>query len=127
MSRCNFASARRKFDGVLTSRSTQARLHVAPSRMKDSAVTGLIIGSPSIAPGRGDVQQGINVDEVIRMIGGAYRLASIAVDIGADELERQSRRVPDELRVRRRLWRRRKRLRTSPALPCAPVCTENLI
>jgi hypothetical protein len=33
MSRCNFASARRKFDGVLTSRLTQARLHVAPSRM----------------------------------------------------------------------------------------------
>ena len=88
----------------------------SPARVICSdAATGLIIGSPSIAPGRGDVQQGINVDEVIRMIGGAYRLASIAVDIGADEMERQSRRVADELRVRRRLWRRRKRPRTSPA------------
>jgi hypothetical protein len=80
----------------------------SPARVICSdAGTGLIIGSPSIAPGRGDVQQGINVDEVIRMI--------VAVDIGADELKRQSRRVADELRVRRRLWRRRSRPRTSPA------------
>jgi hypothetical protein len=81
----------------------------SPARVICSdAATGLIIGSPSIAPGRGDGQQDISVDEVIRMIGGAYRLASIAVDIGADELERRTRRISDELRLRRRLWRRRR-------------------
>jgi hypothetical protein len=43
------------------------------------------------------------------MIGGTYRLASIAVEIGSDELARWSRRISDELQLRRRLWRRRKR------------------
>jgi hypothetical protein len=45
-------------------------------------------------------------DDVIRMVGGAYRLASIAVDIETDLLGRRSRRVSDLLRLRRRLWRR---------------------
>ena len=40
------------------------------------------------------------------MIGGAYRLASVAVDIEKDLLGRRTRRVSDILRLRRRLWRR---------------------
>ncbi|MEY9417972.1 hypothetical protein ABIF69_004414 [Bradyrhizobium japonicum] len=76
--------------------------------MCTDAETSLIIGSPSISSGRrtGD----ITPEEVIRMIGGTYRLASIAIDIGTEELTRQTRRISDELRMRRRLWRRRKRL-----------------
>lgn len=73
------------------------------------AETGLIIGNPPIAPNRrrGD----ITTEEVIRMIGGTYRLASIAVEIETDELARQKRRISNELRLRRRLWRRRMRSR----------------
>jgi hypothetical protein len=78
----------------------------APSRaICTDTASGLIIGSPSISPGRDD----IDADEVIRMIGGTYRLASIAVEIGTDELARQTRRISDELRLRRRLWRRKRR------------------
>ena len=43
--------------------------------------------------------------------GGAYRLASIAVDIETGLLGRRSRRVSDVLRLRRRLWRRWSRVR----------------
>jgi hypothetical protein len=71
------------------------------------AASGLIVGSTSISPGRDE----INADEVIRMIGGTYRLAAIAVEIGTDELAKQTRRISDELRLRRRLWRRRRRQR----------------
>jgi hypothetical protein len=74
------------------------------------AETGLIIGSLSILPDRRDGQQDVNTEQVIRRIGGAYRLASIAVDIGTEALARQTRRISDELRLRRRLWRRRRRI-----------------
>jgi hypothetical protein len=74
------------------------------------AETGLIIGSPSILPGRRDGQQDVNAEEVIQRIGGGYRLSSIAVEIGTEALARQSRRISDELRLRRRLWRRRRRI-----------------
>ncbi|NEV00326.1 hypothetical protein [Bradyrhizobium uaiense] len=67
----------------------------------------MVIGYPPIAPNRSNVD--ITTEEVIRMIGGTYRLASIAVEIGTDELARQTRRISDELRIRRRLWRRRRR------------------
>jgi hypothetical protein len=84
----------------------------APARaMCTDAETGLTIGSPPIAPDRrnGD----ITPEEVIRMIGGTYRLAAVAIDIGTEELARQTRRISDELRLRRRLWRRRSRIETS--------------
>ena len=77
--------------------------------MCTDAATGLVIGSPSISPGRREGQQDLDPDEVIRLIGGTYRLASIAVEIGTEELARQTCRMSDELRLRRRLWRRRKR------------------
>ncbi|MET4445939.1 hypothetical protein ABIB75_004221 [Bradyrhizobium sp. GM2.2] len=69
--------------------------------------TGLIIGSPSVGadPREGD----ITPEEVIRLIGGTYRLAAIAIDIGTEELASQTRRISDELRMRRRLWRRRRK------------------
>lgn len=73
--------------------------------------TGIVIGSSSISStARGDPQM-ISAAEIVRMIGGAYRLASIALDIEADELARRSRRLSDQLRLRRRLWRRRSRAR----------------
>jgi hypothetical protein len=71
--------------------------------------SGLIIGSPSILPDCRDGQQALNAGQVIQRIGGGYRLASVAVDIGTEELARQTRRISDELRLRRRLWRRRRR------------------
>jgi hypothetical protein len=85
----------------------------APARVIcTDAETGLIIGSPSIPPDRRDGQQVVNTEDVIQRIGGTYRLASIAVEIGTEELARRTRAISDELRVRRRLWRRRKRART---------------
>jgi hypothetical protein len=75
------------------------------------AASGRIIGSPSILPDRGDGQQDLNADDVIAKIGGTYRLASIAVEIGTEELARLTRRISDELRLRRRLWRRQPRAR----------------
>lgn len=36
------------------------------------------------------------------MIGGTYRLASIAIDIGTEELPKQTRRTSEELGLRRR-------------------------
>src|SRR5262245_61325787 len=70
--------------------------------------SGRVIGSPSISPGGVDGRRDIDADEVIRSMGGTYRLASIAVEIGTEELARQTSRISDELRLRRRLWRRRK-------------------
>jgi hypothetical protein len=79
------------------------------------AATGITIGCSSI-PDTPDIgPPTISAAEVIRMIGGAYRLASIALEIEADELARRSRRISDQLRSRRRLWRRRSRPRPTPA------------
>lgn len=76
--------------------------------MCTDAKTGLIIGSPSISP---DCRGGdITPEEIIRMVGGTYRLATIAIDIGTEELASQTRRISDDLRLRRRLWRRRKQI-----------------
>jgi len=83
----------------------------APRAMCTDAASGLIIGSPSILPERRDDQQDLNAEAVIAKIGGTYRLASVAVEIGTDELARLTRRVSDELRLRRRLWRRQRRAR----------------
>ena len=82
------------------------------------AETGWTIGSPAIAPNRrnGDV----TAEEVIRMIGGTYRLASIAVEIETAKLVTQTRRISDELRLRRRLWRRRRRSGAKPIKQTTP-------
>jgi hypothetical protein len=88
------------------------------------AQTGAVIGSRTIRLGSGDGRQTVDADEVIRMIGGAYRLASIAVDIETEILGRRIRRVSDMLRLRRRLWRRRSRSRTvhlDPDTPPSPT------
>jgi hypothetical protein len=76
------------------------------------ARTGAVIGFRSIPRGSGDGRQTVDADEVIRMIGGAYRLVSIAVEIETEILGRRNRRVSDMLPLRRRLWRRRSRSRT---------------
>ncbi|RQH12694.1 hypothetical protein [Bradyrhizobium sp. RP6] len=54
--------------------------------------TGVVVGAPPIAPRSKDE---ITPDEVIRMIGGTYRLAAIAVDIGTEELRKQTRRISE--------------------------------
>lgn len=60
--------------------------------------------------------------DVTRMVGGAYRLAAIAVDIDTNLLGRRSRRVGDMLRSHRLLWRRwnRVRARHLEADPASP-------
>jgi hypothetical protein len=73
------------------------------------AATRLAIGHPSIPRGADGGRPAVSADDVIRLIGGIYRLASVAVDIEADELAQCSRRISDRLRLRRRLWRRRAR------------------
>jgi hypothetical protein len=45
----------------------------------------------------------VTADDVLRLIGGMYRLASVAVDIEAEELARLTRRVSGQLRLRRPL------------------------
>jgi hypothetical protein len=79
------------------------------------AATGIVIGSSSIPSALSGGPPTISAAEVIRMIGGAYRLASIALEIETDELARHSRRITDQLRLRRRLWRRRSRPKPTPA------------
>lgn len=75
----------------------------------DSA-TGIIIGCSSIPNAPNEGPSTISAEDVLRMIGGTYRLASIAIEIEIDELARRSRRISDQLRSRRRLWRRRRRV-----------------
>jgi hypothetical protein len=75
------------------------------------AATRLAIGSPSIPRSADGSRPAVSADDVIRLIGGMYRLASVAVDIEADELVRRTRRASDRLHLRRRLWRRRSRSR----------------
>ncbi|MDA9409846.1 hypothetical protein XH98_36650 [Bradyrhizobium sp. CCBAU 51745] len=70
------------------------------------AETGTFVGTARVPD---QVDRPITDEEVARMIGGAYRLASIAVDLEMDLLVRRARRVSDKLRLRRRLWRRRHR------------------
>jgi hypothetical protein len=94
----------RDCDIAITEPSNPAELARA---MCADAATGLIIGGSPIAPNCRD--SNITPEEVIRMIGGTYRLASIAVDIGTEERAGQTRRISDELRIRRRLWRRKRR------------------
>jgi hypothetical protein len=77
---------------------------------KDAA-TGFIIGCSTVPSAPNKDPSTISADDVLRMIGGTYRLASIAVEIEIDELARRSRRISDQLRSRRRLWRRRSRTR----------------
>lgn len=72
------------------------------------AETGTFVGTARVPD---QVDRPITDEEVARMIGGAYRLASIAVDLETDLLSRRSRRISDILRIRRRLWRRRYRPR----------------
>jgi hypothetical protein len=73
------------------------------------AATGIIIGCSSIPSAPNKDPSTISAEDVLRMIGGTYRLASIAIEIEIDELARRSRRISDQLRSRRRLWRRRSR------------------
>jgi hypothetical protein len=73
------------------------------------AATRLTIGSPTIPRGPDGRRPVITADDVLRLIGGMYRLASVAVDIEAEELAQRSRRISVRLRLRRRLWRRQKR------------------
>lgn len=67
------------------------------------AATRLAIGSPSIPRGNDGRRPAVSADDVIRLVGGMYRLASIAVEIEGDDLARRTRRVSSQLRLRRRL------------------------
>jgi hypothetical protein len=73
------------------------------------AATRLTIGSPAIARGPDGGRPVVTADDVLRLFGGMYRLASVAVDIEAEELAQRSQRILGQLRLRRRLWRRQSR------------------
>jgi hypothetical protein len=79
------------------------------------AATGITIGCASIPCVPYDGQPATLAPHVIKMVGGGYRLVSIAIDIEADELSRRTRRISGRLRLRQRLWRRRSRAQPAPA------------
>jgi hypothetical protein len=68
------------------------------------AATRLTIGCPSVPREQNGGRPAILPGDVIRMIGG-YRLASAVVDIELDELAGRTRRISDQLRLRRRRGR----------------------
>jgi len=84
------------------------------------AATRWTIGCPSIPREPNGARPAISAADVIGMIGG-YRLASAAVDIEADELASRIRRMSGELRLRRRLWRRRSGHRIGNLAPERPL------
>ena len=61
------------------------------------AATRSAIGCPSIPRGPGGSRPEISADDVIRLMGGTYRLASVAMDLDVDELARRTRRVSNRL------------------------------
>jgi hypothetical protein len=67
------------------------------------AATRLMIGSPAIPRHPEGGRPVVTADDVLRLIGGMYRLASVAVDIEAEELARLTCRVSGQLRLRRPL------------------------
>jgi hypothetical protein len=70
------------------------------------AHTGTVIGSVRIPAEVAAGRQPIDPNEMIRMIGGTYRLAKITVDIETNLLVRRTRRLSDIMRSHRRFWRR---------------------
>src|SRR5690349_20258360 len=73
------------------------------------AETGIELGSRLLPAGPRGTAPAVTLGDVVALIGGGYRCASVAVEIEAENLSRQTRRVGDILRTRRRLWRRRGR------------------
>jgi len=73
------------------------------------AETGVVLGSRLLPAGPRGGAPAVTLGDVVELIGGGYRCASVAVDIEVENLSRQTRRVGDILRTRRRLWRRRSR------------------
>ena len=71
------------------------------------ARTGRTIGSTSLPAGPDGSPPSATVGDVIGLIGGGYRLASIFVEIESERLARQTRRLSYRPRRRDRSWLRR--------------------
>lgn len=71
----------------------------------DSA-TGIVLGRRLLPADPHGGPPSVTLGDIVEMIGGAYRLASITVEIEAQALSRRTRRVVDRLRSRDRRWRR---------------------
>jgi hypothetical protein len=52
----------------------------------------------------------IVVEEVVDRVGGGYRHSSITLDLATREIARLDEKLARELRMRKRLWRRRRRV-----------------
>lgn len=50
----------------------------------------------------------IDVEEIVERVGGGYRHSSITVDVATLKLARLDEKLARELRIRKRLWRRRR-------------------
>jgi hypothetical protein len=84
--------------------------------------TGIVLGSRLLPAGPDGAAPAVTLGDVVELIGGGYRCASVAVEIEAENLSRQTRRIVDILRLRKRLWRRRRttRARTKPHARSVP-------
>jgi hypothetical protein len=86
------------------------------------AETGAVLGR-RLLPGNPDGAPRITLGDIAEMLGGAYRLMSIRVDIETAGLSVKTRRLATKLRLRKRQWRRRSR---ATAVPDArPVAIES--
>ena len=79
--------------------------------------TGIVLGSRLLPAGPRGAAPAITLGDVVELIGGGYRCASIAVEIEAGNLSRQTRRIGDILRRREGLWRRGRRSRSPAGRP----------
>ena len=66
--------------------------------------TGRFIGSTLLPAEPDGGPPRVTLGDIVGLIGGGYRLASIIVEIEADRLARRTRRVSDRLRRRDRSW-----------------------
>jgi hypothetical protein len=71
--------------------------------------TGRFIGSTLLPADPDGGPPSVTLGDLVGLIGGAYRLASVFVEIEAERLARRTRRLSDRLRHRDRRWLRRAR------------------
>jgi hypothetical protein len=79
--------------------------------------TGRFIGSTLLPADPNGGSPSVTLGDLVGLIGGRYRLASVFVEIEAERLARRTRRLSDRLRHRDRGWLRRARHSVSHESP----------
>lgn len=74
------------------------------------APSGVAMGSFAMAQPEGAGPPAVDGRRAFEQVGGAYRVLSIKVDLGTEELHARSAGLRRELALRQRLWRRRPRI-----------------